>query len=80
MTSVQQGVVAIYQGEDNGQLVLIRCLNSKNAISRQTCGNLGFGSSGPDAFWIAQLNERCQLKINIEGKTFEGILDSGVDI
>lgn len=77
MTSVQQGVVVIPQGEPIAQLVLIPNEVTNNERAR---GNQGFGSPGTAAFWVAQLNEQPQLKITIEGKGFDGILDSGADV
>ena len=55
MTSVQQGVVVIPQGEQIAQLVLISYKVNNNKRAR---GNQGFGSPGMAAFWVAQLNER----------------------
>ena len=77
MTSVQQGVVVIPQGEWIAQLVLIP---NKVTNNKQVYGNQGFGSPGTAAFWIAQFNEWPQLRITIEGKGFDGILDSGADM
>ena len=77
MTSVQQGVVVIPQGERTAQLVLVPDKVTNNKRAR---GNQGFGSPGTAAFWVAQLNEQPQLRITIEGKGFDGILDSGADV
>ena len=53
---------------------------NKVTNNKQAHGNQGFGFPGTAAFWVAQLNERPQLRITIEGKGFDGILDSGADV
>ena len=77
MTSIEQEVVVIPQGERIAQLVLIP--NKVTNIKRAR-GNQGFGCPGTAAFWVAQLNERPQLRLTIERKGFDGILDSGADV
>ena len=49
-------------------------------MARSSRGAKGFGSSGTAAFWVAHMKERPQLELIIDGKSFNGILDSGADV
>ena len=80
MTSVTQGVTVIPQGDRIAQLDLALLDNTSNPVARSSWGAKGFGSSGTAAFWVAHMKERPQLELIIDGKSFNGILDSGADV
>lgn len=79
MTSVGSGVVAIPAGEGIAQLLLLPTPPCEARKIKEKRGNQGFGSTGPAAFWVATMENRPQLTLKIEGKSFRGVLDSGAD-
>lgn len=79
MTSVGSGVVAIPAGERIAQLLLLPTAPCEARKIKEKRGNQGFGSTGPAAFWVATMENRPQLTLKIEGKSFRGVLDSGAD-
>ena len=80
MTLVTQGVTVIPQGDCIAQLVLVPLVNTPNPMAWFSQGAKGFGSSGTAVFWVAHMKERSQLELIIDGKSFNGILDSGADV
>jgi hypothetical protein len=59
-------------------LLLIPLKCSKQKFIRESRGSSGLGSS--DVYWIHQINQdRPLLKLKLEGKGFEGLVDTGAD-
>lgn len=65
---MEQGVLMIPQGGRIAQLVLLPQVSTNNPFLKGHRGNQGFGLPGTCAFWVAILQDRTQLKLNIEGK------------
>lgn len=80
MCSSPRGLFSISPGDRIAQLLVLpscRNLFSAHAIDR---GDNGLGSTGTDsAYLIADLDSRPTLNLLIEGKRFEGLLDTGAD-
>ena len=74
MCSCPSGVFALNPGDRIAQLLLL-------PIDAQTAGQRPpMGSSGVDtAYLMLDLRQRPHFSITIQGKTFEGILDTGAD-
>ncbi|XP_060246601.1 endogenous retrovirus group K member 6 Pro protein-like, partial [Meriones unguiculatus] len=80
LCSCPQGVFSISPGDRIAQLVLLPSLQDVFPSTGMTRGNKGFGSSGADfAHLVVVLKTRPTLQLQIEGKLFTGILDTGAD-
>ena len=75
LCSSPQGIFSIKTGDRIAQLLLLPGpYNSPGPTKKQ------MGSSGPDSAYLAvQLNARPKMDLWINGKRFEGILDTGAD-
>nr|XP_015107999.1 endogenous retrovirus group K member 7 Pro protein-like [Vicugna pacos] len=72
-------ITAIPAGQRIAQLILLPTLTVGKNKSNFKRGTAGFGSS--DAYWVQQIsNQRPELTLEIQGKKFKGILDTGADI
>lgn len=80
LTTVERGMLVVPQGDRIAQLVLLPQVLTNNPSLKEHRENQDFGSTGTCAFWVATLQNRPQLKLNIEGKTFLGILDTDADV
>lgn len=70
-----EGVFSIGRGDRIAQLLLL-----PDVTTPLGSGQKRMGSSGTDsAYLIVSLKERPKLKLWIEGKMFEGIMDTGAD-
>lgn len=77
LCSSPRGVFSIKQGDRIAQLVLLPSLGDGETYTLQ---KRAMGSSGSDSAYLAiPLNERPTIKLLINGKEFEGIMDSGAD-
>lgn len=79
MCSVPRGIVPISPGDKIAQLLVLPSLHGQFPCKEMTRGDRGFGSTGQVAYVSLDLNQRPTLSIKVEGKTFEGILDTGAD-
>lgn len=78
--SCPQGIFSISSGDRIAQLIILPSLHDHFPSSGVPRGTAKFGSSGTDsAYLMMDLNSRPSLELNIEGKTFTGILDTGAD-
>ncbi|XP_010635248.1 endogenous retrovirus group K member 21 Pro protein-like [Fukomys damarensis] len=78
MASSPQGVLAISPGERIAQLLLLP-FHSDAPPMKGERGDKGFGSS--DAYWIQEIRQtRPELQLKLNGKTFQGLLDTGADV
>lgn len=77
LASTSQGPITITQGQRLAQALPLPLNTSHPAISTRR-GPSNPGSS--DIYWIQAITkDRPTLKLKIQGRTFEGILDSGAD-
>lgn len=77
LCSSPSGIFSISKGDRIAQLLLLPSLPLSPDISNP---QLEMGSSGADsAFLLIKLNERPKLILQVNGKPFEGILDTGAD-
>lgn len=67
LTTVEWEVLVIPQGDRIAQLVLLPQVLTNNPFLKGHRGNQGFGSIGTCVFWVAILQDRLQLKLNMEG-------------
>lgn len=75
LCSSPQGVFSISKGDRIAQLLLLPGPYSPSESEKRP-----MGSSGADSAYLAvQLNTRPKLTLKINGKQFEGILDTGAD-
>ncbi|XP_076715666.1 LOW QUALITY PROTEIN: syncytin-1-like [Callospermophilus lateralis] len=73
-------MVIIPPGERIAQLLLLPVASLPSCALQAAWSNDSFASTGtPQTFWVAHLDSRPQLTINIQDKIFKGILDSGPD-
>lgn len=78
LCSCPSGVFAINPGDRVAQVIFIP-VGVDNGNEEQDTSR-PMGSTGTDKAWlIMDLRQRPKLKIDIQGKQFEGILDSGAD-
>lgn len=71
-------VVALHMGDRIAQLLLLNLMKFQTrAVNRQG----GFGSTGKEIFWEVLVNEqRPTIKLQIGGRPFEGLFDTGADV
>ncbi|KAL6073610.1 hypothetical protein STEG23_027911, partial [Scotinomys teguina] len=81
LTSAQNGVIIIPEGEHLAQMILIPIIPTSNPPLKGHRGTKGFGSTrSPEGFWVTDMQERLKLTLNIDGKQFCGILDTDADM
>lgn len=72
-------IIQMLSSDRVAQLVVLPFIQTGWSQSSQMRGNHGFGSS--DAFWIQRVGlERPTLTLRIDGKCFEGLVDTGADV
>lgn len=80
MCSSPRGLFSISPGDRIAQLLILPSCHKLFPSHSADRGNSGFGSTGTDsAYLIASLDTRPTLQLLIEGKRFEGLLDTGAD-
>lgn len=79
MTHSPSSVSVIQSGQHIAQLVLLPCHKTGQVANPNKRGNAGFGSS--DAYWVQAIGQnRPELELKINGKSFQGLLDTGADV
>lgn len=74
------GIISIAPGDRIAQLLVLPSLHDKFPANSQDRKEKGFGSTGVDLACLSmELNDRPILDLEIEGKTFSGLLDTGAD-
>lgn len=74
------GVISIAPGDRIAQLLVLPSCHDNFQAKSQVRRNNGLGSSGLDLACLSvQLDDRPILQLEIEGKTFSGLLDTGAD-
>lgn len=72
-------ITAIPSGQRIAQLILLPTLPMGKIKSYKKRGTSGFGSS--DLYWVQQIgSQRPELCLEVQGKKFKGVLDTGADI
>jgi dUTPase len=80
LCSCPQGVFSISQGDKIAQPIILPSLHGYSLSSGVPQAARGIGSTGNDsAYLIMPLDSRPSLELDIEGKQFKGILDTGAD-
>ena len=80
MCSAPRGIYPISPGDRIAQLLVLPSLHANYPATNTERRERGFGSSDWDsAFIVLDLADRPKLTLQIEGKSFEGILDTGAD-
>lgn len=78
LASSPLGPITIKPGQRIAQLLLIPLIHPNQKFFKQSRDTNNFGSS--DAYWIQKITqEKPLLKLKLEGKTFEGLVDTGAD-
>ena len=74
------GIISIAPGDRIAQLLVLPSLHDKFPANAQERQEKGFGSTGIDLACLSvELYDRPILNLEIEGKTFSGLLDTGAD-
>ena len=72
--------MAISPRDRTAQLLILPSLHNMFSSSQNPRGNKGLGSTGTNVAYISlDLDNRPTLQLQIEGKTFQGIMDSRSD-
>ncbi|XP_052016347.1 endogenous retrovirus group K member 7 Pro protein-like [Apodemus sylvaticus] len=80
LCSSPQGVFSISSGDGIAQLVVLPGLHDQYPSSGPPRGTQRFGTSGSDlAYLVVNLDTQPVLELQIEGKSFKGILDTGAE-
>lgn len=80
MCSSPRGLFSISPGDRIAQLLVLPSCHKLSPSSMRHRGSNGIGSTGTDsAYLVANLDTRPTLQLTIEGKRFEGLLDTGAD-
>ncbi|KAK1336574.1 LOW QUALITY PROTEIN: hypothetical protein QTO34_002607 [Cnephaeus nilssonii] len=78
LASAPSGPISISKGQRIAQLILLPLESSSKSHISNPRLNSAFGSS--DTYWIQQITpERPLLTLKLDGKPFEGLVDTGAD-
>ena len=79
MAAFPHGVITILTNERIAQFFLVPLHPIHSKFIKSKRGQSGFGSS--DVYWVQSItSKRSNLKLTIEGKNFEGLIDAGADV
>ena len=79
MAASPHGVITVPANQRIVQLVLVPLHLLPSRFVKNERGQGGFGSS--DVYWVQSItNQRPKLKLTIEGKGSEGLIDTGTDV
>ena len=74
------GIVSIAPGDRIAQMILMPSLHARFPAQDKVRGKGGFGSSGVDMACLSlELDDRPMCVLEIEGKEFSGLIDTGAD-
>ena len=80
LCSSPRGISAISPGDRIAQLLILPSLHHQFPSREVQRGEKGFGSSGGQhTFLSMQLDKRPMMELVVEGKKFQGLLDTGAD-
>ena len=75
-----RGITAISPGDRIAQMLILPSLHNHFPARAMNRGDQGFGSTGTDLVCLSMgLDQRPIIALNIEDKTFQGLLDTSVD-
>lgn len=78
LASAPLGPVSVLKGQRIAQLILLPLDSTNKSTSKSPRLTSAFGSS--DAYWVQQITaERPLLTLQLDGKNFEGLIDTGAD-
>lgn len=73
------GIIVIHQGQRLAHLILLPLVSTNNPSKADKRGTWGFGLS--DAYCIQDIRpQRPELMLEINGRKFKGLLDTGADV
>jgi hypothetical protein len=79
MTASPHGIITVPANQRIAPLILVPLQLLPSRFVKSERGQSGFGSS--DVYWVQSItSKRPNLKLLIEGKTFEGLIDTRVDV
>ena len=79
MTHSPTGISVIQSGQRITLLLLLPQVQTSKASKGNQRGNTGFGSS--DVYWVQAIGaKRPEITLNINGKNFQRLLDTGADV
>jgi hypothetical protein len=79
MAASPHGIKTVPDNQRIAQLVLVPLHPLPSRFVKNKRRQSGFGSS--DVYWVQDItNQRPNLKLIIEGKSFEGLIDTGTDV
>ena len=79
MAASPHGVITVPANQRIAQLVLIPLHPPPSRFVKNERGQGGFDSSGVN--WVQSItNQRPNLKLTFDGKSFEGLIDTGADV
>lgn len=80
MCQSPRGIITITPGDRIAQLLILPSFHDNYPAYSKERGSKGFGSTGVDlAFLSLSLNDRPMLDLIIEGRKFQGLVDTGAD-
>lgn len=75
-----RGIISIAPGDRIAQLLVLRSAHNNFPAENKDRGNQGFGSTGVDLACLSvNLDHRPMVTLEIEGRQFSGLLDTGAD-
>jgi hypothetical protein len=79
MAAFPHGVITVPANQRIAQLILVPLHLLPSRFVKNERGQGGFGSFG--VYWVQSItNQRPNLKLTIEGKGVEGLIDTGADV
>jgi hypothetical protein len=79
MATSPHDIITVPANKRTTQLTLVPLYLLPSRFVKSEKGQSGFGSS--DVYWVQSIiSKRPNLKLIIEGKSFEGLLDTGADV
>jgi hypothetical protein len=78
LASAPSGPISISKGQRVAQLILLPLKSTNKSNIQRPRLDSAFGSS--DAYWVQQITaERPLLTLKLDGKSFEGLIDTAAD-
>ena len=79
MAASPHGIITVPANQRIAQLILVPLYLLPSRFIKSKRGQSGFGSS--DVYWVQSItSKRPNLKLTIEGKNFEGLIDTEADL
>jgi hypothetical protein len=79
MAASPHGIITVLANQRIAQLILVPLHQLPSKFAKSERGQGGFGSS--DVYWVQSITSKSpNLKLIIEGKSFEGLKDTGAGV